>query len=201
MPPLSQPLSHTLTSRGHASIRESLPPALTGASRWPWLATGGRGWLATVLARCTIARQLRTAARPLLLAAARPRGHWKRILIPLDFSAASQAAASLAARIDAQLVFLACYTASDAAAQKAGEEMRLRLSHFVQQLDIRHDRVSVVVRRGGLEAATRSYAALMRADLVVFGLQPARALTDYLAGRTEWHLAREIGSDLLVVPA
>jgi len=203
MPLLSQTLSQTFTARNHASLRSrtALAPARgdRAIAGWPWAATGGRGIVGTFLARWKAARQLQSATRPVLLAAARPRGAWARILVPVDFSAASLAAASLAASMDAQLVFLACFTAADGTAPEASAHVRSRLARLVQQLNIRHDRVSVVVRRGPLDAAAGAYAGLMRADLIVVGRRRDGAGT--LSGRPEWHLARGIGRDLLVVPA
>lgn len=181
-----------------------------------WFATNGRGAIGNFLARCAFSRRMQEAACPLLLARSRPKIRYSRILVPVDFSGASLSAAKtvLHAGPGTQLVFLASFSMSDQRAHHARpcqattvpsmadacRTARARLARFVGQLDVQASLVSVVARHGTLGAVTRSYARLMRAELVVLGRGPVPQSEGALLAAHGWRLSREIAGDVLVVP-
>lgn len=186
----------------------------TGASEW--IATHGRGIIGGILARSSISRRIREGNHPLLLARSQPKKCYTRILVPVDFSRASASAAKAILRAGAgtQIVFLTSFSIfSDArvhghprpttAAPLLSDvcrATRTRLTHFVEQLGVQTGLVSVVTRHGELDSVTRSYADLMRADLIVIGRRAVPRAEAFLLGRPEWRLSQEVGVDILVVP-
>lgn len=181
---------------------------------WRWLATGG-SLAQRMHARRVAASRMRALSAPLLLCSAQPRAHYKRVLVPVDFSPSTLAAARLAARMSVPLIFLASFTLPDAAAGLSGfaraacatslvdarDAVRGRLTQFVDELDIAHDLVSVVARHGSFEIASADYAHRRQCDLLVLGQRTASPLQTLLGGGTEWRMHRQLGIDVLVVPA
>lgn len=185
-----------------------------GASEW--IATNGQGIIGGVLARSSVAKRIQEADRPLMLARSQPKSCYSRILIPVDFSRASVSAAKAVLRAGSgtQLVFLASFSMFGDAAMHARPRhtmvapllsdvccaARTRLARFVEQLNVQTSLVSVVARHGELDAVTRSYADLMRADLIVIGRRSVPRLEAVLLGSPEWRLSQEVESDILIVP-
>ncbi len=181
---------------------------------WHWVSTRGK-LLQRVAVRRKAETRLRAASEPLLLCATQPRALYRRVLVPVDFSPSSLAAARLAARMFAPLAFLATFSRSDALSGMSGfartvstasliesrDALLARMTALIRQLDIAHDLVSVVVRHGNLDVVTASYARQMQSDLVVLGQRHASRAEALLLGGTEWRLHRALDVDVLVVPA
>lgn len=181
-----------------------------------WIATNGRGIIGSILARSSVARRIQEANHPLMLARSKPKNCYLRILVPVDFSRASVSAAKAVLRAGAgtQLVFLTSFsmfgdtalharprhTTAAPLLSDACRAAHTRLARFVEQLGVQTSLVSVVARHGELDAVTRSYADLMRADLVVIGRRSVPQSEAVLLGRPEWRLSQEIEGDIQVVP-
>lgn len=214
------PGSSTVSAGWRRPVMTASQPVLGAGDFDPgsleWVATNGVGAMENLRARLSASRRIQQANHPLMLTKSHPKKRYSRILVPVDFSRASVIAAKavLRAGAGAQLVFLSAFSMSGDAAIHArarrpasvlppGDVSRAahtRLARFVEQLDIRDSLVSIVARHGAPGAVTRSYAGLMRADLVVVGRLPVPRLEAVLLGTPEWRLSQAVEGDVLVVP-
>lgn len=130
-------------------------------------------------------RLLRKSRRPVLVVKGSPGVAYRRVLVPVDFSADSRAAAGLAARIAPKSALHLLH------AFEAPFEGKLRYAG-VDDLSIRRYR----------EQARRRAVADLRALIAAEGIVPARTSRSIVHGyapRLIARAARESGADLLVI--
>lgn len=129
-----------------------------------------------------------------------------RILVPIDFSAASHQLAACALQLapQAQVVFLSNFDAPAYASvddlMTHLEEEQDALSRFLSGLPSDSALISYVSKPGTLEQLTQSYANRMRSNLIVL---PYRVDADALNLRTRWRKWKTwcaMQADLLLLP-
>jgi nucleotide-binding universal stress UspA family protein len=164
-----------------------------------------------------VLRVLRQANCPVLVARQPGDVHYRRILVPVDFSSASQDLVKLAARFDdrAELeLFHAVSTLDEARLRSAEateqavrifrenrrEQAQARLLALTHVVDARRQRVRTVVGRGdaGMQAVMQQDRT--GADLVVVGKRRSSAWEDFFRGSVAHRVLSWGSSDVLLVP-
>lgn len=162
-------------------------------------------------------RLLRKCRRPVLVVKGRPGGAYRSVLVPVDFSTDSRAAATLAARLAPKSVLHLLH------AFEAPFESKLRYAG-VDNGSIRHYReharerahadMAALIAAAGIDPAriTRSIvhgyppaliareAREIRASLVAVGKHGQSAMEDLLLGSVTLHTLSSADCDVLVVP-
>lgn len=164
-----------------------------------------------------VLRVLRACTCPVLVVRQPGDAHYRRILVPVDFSPASQGLARLAARFDprAELeIFHAISSVEEIRLRSAGageqavgtfresrrQQARTRLLAMARVLATADRQVRTALGRGdaGVESVIRQDHA--GADLVVVGKRPASAWEDFLRGSVAQRVLRRGRGDVLLVP-
>ena len=199
-------------------VGEPLETLLRASERADLLVLGRRGrsrFKAWLLGR-TADRLLRTCRRPVLVVRTPAERAYRRVLVPVDFTAASDAALRLAARLarDGGLhVYHAINSHRDAVLRDAdGPEHSIRESRLRQSRDpcaharkavrlgLDSTRTGFAVAHGHPVWSTLSHARRLGADLLVAGKQGQSTLGEFLLGSVSRHLLAESGCDMLIVP-
>ncbi len=162
-------------------------------------------------------RLLRKSRRPVLVVKGRPGGAYRSILVPVDFSADSLAAARLAARIapKSTLHLLHAYEApfegklryagvDDVSIRRYREQARRQagadMSALIAAAGIPTARTTRSIVHGYAPASIARAARESRANLVVIGKHGQSAVEDLLLGSVTLHALSSVDCDLLVVP-
>lgn len=164
-----------------------------------------------------VLRLLRASPCPVLVVRQPGDAHYRRMLVPVDFTPASQALAKLAARFDTQAeleLFHAISSVEEIRLRSAGageqavgtfresrrQQARTRLMAMAKVLGTADRQVRTALGRGdaGVEAVIRQDHA--GADLVVVGKRPASAWEDFLQGSVAQRVLRHGNGDVLLVP-
>ncbi len=162
-------------------------------------------------------RMLRTCRCPVLVVKTMVRESYRRVLVPVDFTASSEFAIPMGAGLarDSGLhVFHAIDTHQNALLratdvpehvireyrlrQEAGTIERMRLK--ATQLGLDSSRMDFAVAHGHPAWATLSHAQELGADLIVAGKQGRSTLGEFLLGSVSRRILAESGCDMLIVP-
>lgn len=175
----------------------------------------GEGFLRRLLLGTTSERLMRRTTRPLLVVRQKPHEPYRRVLVPVDFSAWSRHALAVARRVapSARLVVMTAFTVPfESKLRFAGVEAAT-LEHYRQQTRIAatqqvHDLAARAgLKQGHWQPCVREGDASLRileaeqefdCDLVVMGKHGQSATVDLLLGSTTKHVLAEGGADVLV---
>lgn len=179
------------------------------------LGAHGQGFLQRLILGSTASRVLRTSARPVLVVKEPCRAAYRRVLVAVDFSAASVAALRLAREVapGAELVLLHAFEVPfEGKLHYAGVEedaIRLYRSELQERaLAQLHESAAAAglgkadysarVLRGNPSRCIVSAEETHDCDLVVAGKHGASVTEDLLLGSVTQHLLAESRSDVLV---
>jgi nucleotide-binding universal stress UspA family protein len=146
----------------------------------------------------TADRLVRTCRKPVLVVRQGAVDHpYRRVLVPVDFSACSEAALGLASSLSsrAEVHVFHVPEAEDA-------DARARLHALAQQAGLEPDRVDISVDTGGGPAwrSALDQEQRLQADLIVAGKQGRSTLADFLLGSVARRLLAHARCDVLVLP-
>jgi nucleotide-binding universal stress UspA family protein len=166
----------------------------------------------------TADRLVRHCRKPLLVVK-RPPEHrpYRRILVPVDFTAVSEAALGMAAALSQQAaidVFHARGLQRQVEMQRAGAPdrdigavqefddgaMRARMQTMAEVAGLDLRRVSTGLGRGDAWRSTLDQEKLLRSDVIVAGKQGRSTMADFLLGSVTRRLMAHSTCDLLIVP-
>jgi len=199
-------------------IGEPLESLLQASGRAELLVLGRRGhtrFQALFVGR-TVDRLLRTCRCPMLIVKAPVEGPYRRLLVPVDFSASSGAAIQVGASLalnSGMHVFHAINAHGEAALrdtdvpedvirqwrlrQEAGTIARMRRK--AERLGVDSTRMAFAVAHGHPVWSTLSRAHGLGADLIVAGKQGRSTLGEFLLGSVSRRLLDESRCDMLMV--
>jgi nucleotide-binding universal stress UspA family protein len=220
---LCREVAASVRGRGDASVRiETGTPFVTIARRARTegadlvvLGAHGAHGIPGALVGTTAERVVRHGDRPVLVVKRTPRGPYRRVLVPVDFSEPSARALALAARLspEAALLVLHVYevwyepqlrragvTAATIAAHRRAEarEAAGRLAALSRSAGLGDRTVTPLLRRGHPTRAIAGAARRLGADLVVVGSHGRRGLGRALLGSVAERVLREVACDVLV---
>lgn len=184
------------------------------------LVVGARGTnpLHHLLVGTTAERLLRKVSCPLLVVRHPPHQAYRRVLVPLDFSAWSEQALVLARQVapGAELVLMHSFTipfeeklrfagVDDATMghyrETAREASRQQLEAFVNAHDLPPDRYRLCLTEGDAPAHILTQARDRGCDLIVIGKHGRQAAEELLLGSVTKHVVSEAECDVLVSTA
>lgn len=200
---LGEPLATLMQASVHADL---LILGRRGRSRVPLLGIGG-----------TVDRLLRTCRRPVLVVKRPVEGAYRRVLVPVDFTAISDAAVQVAARLG-RASGLHAFHAIDAhreallrsadVPEQFIREARLRreagalarMRRKAAGLGLDSTRMAFSVAHGHPAWTTLRHARDLGADVIVAGRQGRSTLGEFLLGSVSRRILAESGCDMLIVP-
>ncbi|BAN35804.1 hypothetical protein SCD_n01993 [Sulfuricella denitrificans skB26] len=164
----------------------------------------------------TAERSLRKLSCPVLIVRREPRGPYRNVLVPVDFSEPSRRAVQMALRIapQADITLLHVFEVpfegnlhfagvSDENIRSyrilAREQANSAMRQFVFELESDDDRVSHTVEFGNAPGVIREKAETIAPDLIVMGKHGQSEWEDMLFGSVTKHVLSEAGCDVLVV--
>mgnify|MGYP000573351572 CR=1 FL=1 len=176
----------------------------------------GEGYLGRLLIGTTSERLLRRSLRPMLVVKQAPHEAYRRVLVPVDFSAASAPALRLAYAVapGAQMVLFHAYEAPfESKLRYAGvEEATLnryliaarqdaltRLQALTAAVGLASGQVGLHVEHGEASHAILAQAQALDCDLIVMGKHGQGMLEELLLGSVTKHVLAESVGDVLVV--
>jgi nucleotide-binding universal stress UspA family protein len=181
------------------------------------LIMGARGahFVREFLLGSTTERVLRRTRRPVLAVKQRPQGAYRRVLVPVDFSAHALAAVQTAHRWlpNAEFVLLHAYEldiestlrfASIAEEQihqyrvRAREDALDAMVQFVDQLSIPVGQLTRLVVHGAPTLRILEHEQSLDADLIVMGKHGQSTLEELLLGSVTKHVLAYCSSDVLI---
>lgn len=177
----------------------------------------GRGGFGGLLLGGTADRLLRTCRRPVLIVRTSVEQSYRRVLVPIDFSASSDAAIQVAAQIRRETilqVFHAINSQRDAVLRDADvpehiiRETRLmeeaginaRMRRKVAGLGLDCTPMSFTLAYGPAVRSTLRHAQRLGADLIVAGKQGRSTVGGFLLGSVSGRVLSEAACDMLIVP-
>lgn len=182
------------------------------------LVMGARGahFVRELMLGPTTERVLRKTRRPVLAVKQRPLGAYRRVLVPVDFSAHSVAAAQAAHfwLPDAEIVLLHAYEVDiestlrfasiaeeliHAYRIQAREEAFQAMAQFVGLLAIPSGQLTRLVVHGAPTLRILEHEQTIDADLIVMGKHGQSVLEELLLGSVTRHVLAYSSSDVLVV--
>jgi nucleotide-binding universal stress UspA family protein len=177
----------------------------------------GRARLEGLLVRGTVDRMLRTCRRPILVVKTAMEGSYRRVLVPIDFTASSETAMAVAAGMppDTGLhVFHAISSQRQAVlrdadvpehiiretrvTEEAGTNARMRRT--VARLGLDSVRANFSIAHGPAARSILLRAQKLRADLIVAGKQGRSTVGGFLLGSVSSRLLAGSDCDILIVP-
>jgi len=188
---------------GQAAARLDSALVIAGAAR---INTLGEMFLGS-----TVERLARNLGRPLLVVRQRARMPYRRILVPLDFSAAARLALETAARLfpDAQLIVfhahepgLEALADATSAAGGGGGGLRLRCERFLDSCALAppvRARIVADSAPGAPETVIGRYVREHAVDLAVLGLHSQAGMLRLFIGSKGEQLLRSLDCDTLLV--
>jgi nucleotide-binding universal stress UspA family protein len=200
-------------------VGEPLQTLMRASERAELLVLGRRGHsrFRALLIGGTVDRLLRTCRRPVLVAKTPVERAYRRVLVPVDFTAPSEAAVQLAARVardGGMHVFHAINSHREAVLrdtdvpehliresrlrQEAGTLARMRRK--ATRLGLDSTRMSFSVAHGHPVWSTLSHSHRLGADLIVVGKQGRSTLGEFLLGSVSRGILAESVCDMLIVP-
>ncbi len=165
----------------------------------------------------TAERVLRTCKRPVLIVKRPPRGVYKRVIVPVDFSSYSAPALKTARQIahNARITILHAFRvpfegklqiadASDETIRNYCEMERREAEKKIEELtrgsgDDAH-RISLTVVRGDVSRVIFAKEEELSADLIVIGKHGQSMVKELLLGSVTHHVLAGSKCDVLVVP-
>jgi len=169
------------------------------------------------LVRGTVERMLRTCRRPILVAKTAVEASYRRVLVPVDFTASSDTALQVATRMprDAGLhVFHAINSQREAVlrdadvpehiiretriTEEAGIDARMR--GRIEQLGLAGTRTKFSMAHGPAAHSILLEARKLGADLIVAGKQGRSTVGGFLLGSVSSRVLAESDCDMLIVP-
>ena len=200
-------------------VGEPLQTLMRASERGELLVLGRRGhsrFKALLLGR-TVDRLLRTCRRPVLVVKTPVEREYWRVLVPIDFTAPSDAAVQLAARLthDSGLhVFHAINSHREAVLRDTDvpehliHESRLRqeaqtlarMRRNAARLGLDSTRMSFAMAHGHPAWSILSHAHRRGADLIVAGNQGRSTIGEFLLGSVSRRVLAESVCDMLIVP-
>lgn len=175
----------------------------------------GAGFVRELLIGSTTERVLRKTRRPVLAVKQRPQGAYRRVLVPVDFSAHAVAATQTAHRWlpDADIVLLHAFEvdiegtlrfASIAEEQihqyrvRAREDALDAMAQFVDRLSIPAGQLTRLVVHGAPTLRILEHEQSLDVDLIAMGKHGQSTLEELLLGSVTKHVLAYSSSDVLV---
>lgn len=166
----------------------------------------------------TAERLLRTTRRPLLVVKQKAHEPYRRVLVPVDFSASSVATITLARRVapGASVVLLHAYEVPfETRMRMAGVDTQRIEQYRAQAKQSAHQRLHEAAAAAGLRPGQWQPCLLMQdpslaiveqeqeadCDLIVIGKHGAGMVEDFLLGSVTKHVLAESAGDVLVSTA
>jgi nucleotide-binding universal stress UspA family protein len=181
------------------------------------LVMGARGahFVREFLLGSTTERVLRKTRRPVLAVKQRPQGAYRRVLVPVDFSAHALAAAQTAYRWlpDAEIILLHAFEVDiegtlrfASIAEEKIHEYRIRareealdaMAQFAGQLSIPAGQLTRLVVHGAPTLRILEHEQSLDADLIVMGKHGQSTLEELLLGSVTKHVLAYCSSDVLI---
>ena len=210
---------YDVAATAEVTVGEPLDTLLQASARADLLVVGrrGHGRLTSLWLGRTADRLLRTSRRPVLVVRTPLQGSYRRVLVPVDFTATADAVLPLAARL-ARHGHLQVFHAIDAhldallrgtdlpepvvrearLRQEAGAVARLRRQ--AARLGLDSTRTGFAVTHGHPVWTTLNHARAFSADLIVAGKQGRSTLGEFLLGSVSRRILAESRCDMLIVP-
>jgi nucleotide-binding universal stress UspA family protein len=175
----------------------------------------GEGYLGRMLLGTTAERLLRRTTRPILMVRQTPHEAYRRVLVPVDFSAWSVPAIRLAGAVapGAELVVLHAFEAPfesrlqfasvgeesiDRYRAATRQEAQAELDRVIAEAGLDSDRVSARVIHGPTSRVILNQEQEQDCDLVVMGKHGQGAMEDLLLGSVTKHVLAEAAGDVLM---
>lgn len=179
------------------------------------LGARGAGFVRRIVLGTTAERLLRTARRPLLVVKQKAHEPYRRVLVPVDFSASSTASIALARRVapGAFLTLLHAYEVPfESRMHLAGVDTKSIERYRAQARQLAHQRLHEVAAESGLRPGQWQPCLVMQdpslavveqeqeadCDLIVIGKHGAGMVEDFLLGSVTKHVLAESAGDVLV---
>lgn len=176
----------------------------------------GEGYLGRLLLGTTAERLLRRTTRPVLMVRQTPHEAYRRVLVPVDFSAWSAPAIRLARTVapEAEMLVLHAFEApfeSKLEFASVGEDVLERyrmasrqeaqadLDRLVAEAGLDSGRVSARVIHGPTSRVILAQEQEQDCDLIVMGKHGQGVMEDLLLGSVTKHVLAEAAGDVLVV--
>jgi len=177
----------------------------------------GRSRIRNLVTGGTADRLLRLCRRPMLIVKAPLDGLYRSILVPVDFTASSQACLLSAAGLvrTAKIHVLHALDSNDEFEMRMADvpdaeirdhrdivdaELNIRMQGLAAKAEVESSRLATAVRRGPAWASTLDHAGKQGADLIVVGKHGASAVAEFLLGSVTRRLLAESTCDLMVLP-
>ena len=177
----------------------------------------GQGRLTGWLEGRTVDRMLRTCRRPVLVIRKSVQGPYRRVLVPIDFTATSDAALRVADRLRRETglhLFHAIESHREAVLRDADVpehviretrlmeegEINARMRRKVARLGLDSTRMNYALAHGQPVRSTLRHAERLAADLIVAGRHGRSSLRSYLLGSVSGRVLSEASCDMLIVP-
>ncbi len=177
----------------------------------------GKGRFKGLFVRRTVDRVLRIGRRPVLVVKTSVQGTYRRVLVPIDFTASSDAAIRFADRMrreEGMHVFHAINSRREAVLRDADvpehviRESRLmeegavnaRMRSQVARLGLDGTPMNFALAYGAPVQTTLRHAHRLGADLIVAGKQGRSTLGNFLLGSVSSRVLSEASCDMLIVP-
>lgn len=213
---------HGVTAGMHLSVGTVLRAILEQADTLDadLLVLGARGedYLSHMLLGTTTERLLRRTMRPVLMVKQSSHNPYRRVLIPVDFSAWSVHALKLASTVapHAELVLLHAFEAPfESRLQYAGvdeatinhyrmevsNESRFQMQWLTAEAGLRPETVRLSVHHGDATRIILTQEQEQDCDLIVMGKHGHGMLEELLLGSVTKHILSESACDVLVVNA
>ncbi|MBI4525404.1 MAG: universal stress protein [Deltaproteobacteria bacterium] len=177
----------------------------------------GQHFWKDLLLGTTAEKVARKGDRPVLVVKRAPRGPYRRVLVPVDFSDHSRRALELALQLAprAQFHVLHVYQGFEAQLRRAGlpvsemvrhqrplaKEARQEIDAFLGTIDHRGKPIRREVWNGRAHHEITRVARRLHADLVAVGTTGRTGLPYILLGSVAEHVLRELSCDVLVARA
>lgn len=211
--------AHDLTATVEVAVGDPFETLMRAADTVDLVVLGRRGQdrLKGWLEGRTVDRMLRICRRPVLVVKTPAHGPYRRVLVPIDFTATSDAAMRVADQVRRETglhVFHAIESRREAVLRDADvpehviRESRLleegaidaRMRRQVARLGLDRTPMSYALAYGPPVRSTLRHARKLEADLIVAGKQGRSTLGSFLLGSVSSRVLSEATCDMLIVP-